>query len=243
MGRYQKDKKSKITLTGNVSGEQKKFGYDAEFSALKNNDFLSHLWATRKIGYLMDEIRLHGENDELKEEIISLSKKYGVMSPYTSFLIQEEDKQMADHFRPVLPMSSGEKGRGLSAEAMDFSGVNISAAPQSMGGVNQVKMSQKVRSMKEAEALSDNSFIKRAGNRSFYWKENFWIDTEYNAEKTIDIKYGSQAYTELILSYPEIAKMASLGEKVIFKFKGKFVKISDNGKKKLSKKELGKLFD
>ena len=192
----------------------------------------------------MDEIRLHGENHELKNEIISLSKKYGVISPYTSFLIQEEEKQMADHFRPVLPMQSEKKGRGISAEAMDtFSGVNMSAAPKSMGGVNQVKMSRKVRSMKEAEALSENPFIKRAGNRSFYWKEDFWIDTEYKKEKTIDVKYGSPAYTELILTYPEIAKIAALGEKVIFKFKGKFVKISDQGKEKLTKKELGKLFD
>lgn len=244
LGRYQKDEKSKITLTGNVSSEQKKFEYDAEFSASENNDFLSHLWATRKIGYLMDEIRLHGENDELKDEIISLSKKYGVMSPYTSFLIQEEEKQMADHFRPALPMQSKKKGRGISTEAMDaLTGVNFNAAPKSMGGVNQVKMSQKVRSMKEAEALSDDSFITRAGNRSFYWQGEFWVDTEYNEEKTINIKYSSQAYTELILSYPEIAKIVSLGEKVIFKFKSKFVKISDEGKEKLSKKELKKLFD
>jgi len=244
LGRYQKDKKAKMTLRGNVSGEQKKFNYDAEFAASENNDFLSHLWATRKIGYLMDEIRLHGENDELKDEIISLSKKYGVMSPYTSFLVQEEENQMADHFRPALPMSSGEKGRGISTEAMDaLSGVNFSAAPKGMAGVNQVKMSQKVRSMKEAEALSDNSLIKRAGNRSFYWKEEFWVDTEFNEEKTIDIKFGSQAYTEMILTYPEIAKMATLGEKLIFKFKDKFVKISDKGTEKLLRKELGKLFD
>ncbi len=138
----------------------------------------------------------------------------------------------------------GKKGRGISTEALDaFSGVNMSAAPKGMGGVNQVKMSQKVRSMKEAEALSDNSFFKKAGNRSFYCKEECWVDTEYKNEKTIDIKFGSQAYTQLILTYPEIAKTAALGEKVIFKFKDKFVKISDEGKEKLSKKELEKLFD
>ena len=141
-------------------------------------------------------------------------------------------------------MSSGNRSRGLKTETMKFFVVDdISASPKGMGGANQVKMSQKVRSMKEADALSENSFIRRAGNRSFYWEDDFWVDTEYNKEKTIDIKYGSRAYTELILTYPQIAKIASMGEKVIFKFKCKFVKISDDGKEKLSKKELGKIFN
>ncbi|UCE04378.1 MAG: VWA domain-containing protein, partial [bacterium] len=92
LGRYEKENKGEISLTGKVKGEEKKFTYKTDFSLFKKeNDFIPHLWATRKIGYLMDEIRLHGENKELKDEIVRLSKKYGVMSTYTSFLVQEEE--------------------------------------------------------------------------------------------------------------------------------------------------------
>ena len=244
MGRYQKEKNVEITLNGKVSGKTKKFKYDAEFSASKSNDFLAHLWATRKIGFLMDEIRLHGENDELKEEVIRLSKKYGVMSPYTSFLVQEEEELAGrDRFH---------FGRGVPLSTMDASANAPMAAPskragageaKKVGGVYQVKMSKQTRTMKEAETISADQMIKRAGKRSFYKKGEFWIDTEYNEEKTINIKYGSQAYTELVLTYSEIAKIAALGEKVIFKFKDKFVKICENGKVKLLKKELKMLFN
>ncbi len=244
MGRYHKDRNTEITLTGRVSGKRKEFEYDAEFSASKSNDFLAHLWATRKIGFLMDEIRLHGENDELKEEVIRLSKKYGVMSPYTSFLVQEEEELVdrdSFHSRPGAPIRTMD----ASANAPLAASVKGEGAREAkkMGGVYNVKMSKQTRTMKEAETISADQMIKRAGKRSFYKKDKFWLDTEYNEEKTINIKYGSQAYTELILTYPEIAKIVALGDKIIFKFKDKFVKISEEGKEKISKRELKKLFE
>ena len=244
MGRYKKDKSAEITLTGKVSGNTKKFEYDAEFSASKSNDFLAHLWATRKIGFLMDEIRLHGENDELKEEVIRLSKKYGVMSPYTSFLVQEEEELAARdrfHFRPGVPLSTMDASKNTPMAAPSKrAGAGVA---KKVGGVYQVKMSKQTRTMKEAETISADQMIKRAGKRSFYKKSEFWIDTEYNEEKTINIKYGSQAYTELILTYPEIAKIVALGDKIIFRFKDRFVKIAEEGKEKISKNELKKLFE
>jgi len=103
MGRFGTEKKKDISLSGKVKDKEKRFVYEADFSSPDDdNDFIPYLWATRKIGYLMDEIRLHGENEELKNEIIRLSKKYGVMSPYTSFLIQE-DSPLADQGRRFEP--------------------------------------------------------------------------------------------------------------------------------------------
>src|SRR5205823_6278358 len=47
------------------------------------------LWASRKIGFLLEEIRLHGETAEVKDEVVRLSKQYGIITPYTSFLVEE----------------------------------------------------------------------------------------------------------------------------------------------------------
>ena len=63
-----------------------------EYEQNKENNYIPRLWATRKIGYLTGQIRLNGEKKELVDEIISLSKQFGIMTSYTSFLILENEE-------------------------------------------------------------------------------------------------------------------------------------------------------
>ena len=42
------------------------------------------------MGYLLDQIRLNGEDKELVEEVVRLSKRYGITTPYTSYLIMPD---------------------------------------------------------------------------------------------------------------------------------------------------------
>ena len=60
-----------------------------QFAARGGDDFIARLWAQRKIGYLLAQIRLSGAKDELVKEIVALSTRYGIVTPYTSFLVQE----------------------------------------------------------------------------------------------------------------------------------------------------------
>jgi Ca-activated chloride channel family protein len=39
------------------------------------------------VGYLLDQIRANGEKKELVDEVVALAKKYGIATPYTSYLI------------------------------------------------------------------------------------------------------------------------------------------------------------
>ncbi|MGB9881002.1 MAG: VIT domain-containing protein, partial [Anaerolineae bacterium] len=90
VGRYREGGKAQIMLSGTVNGEERSFSYpNLSFSQQGGQDFVPRLWATRKIGYLLKEIRLHGENKELVDSIIALSVRYGIMTPYTSFLVDE----------------------------------------------------------------------------------------------------------------------------------------------------------
>jgi len=36
----------------------------------ENNDFLPRLWATRRVGWLMEQVRTNGEVKELRDEIV-----------------------------------------------------------------------------------------------------------------------------------------------------------------------------
>ena len=89
LGRYSGQGNTTVTLTGMVGNEKKEFTYEVTFPDKTGNDkaFVEDLWARRKVGYLLDQIRVNGENKEVKDEVISLAKKYGITTPYTSYLV------------------------------------------------------------------------------------------------------------------------------------------------------------
>jgi Ca-activated chloride channel family protein len=73
------------------------------------------------VGWLLDEIRMHGESDELKKEIVSLARKYGIVTPYTAYLIIEDER------RRGVPMTSRsfremEKDRDVMDKSTSFYG-------------------------------------------------------------------------------------------------------------------------
>jgi Ca-activated chloride channel homolog len=89
MGRFNGKGPSAIQLTGMVGMEKKNFAYDVSFPDKTNDDhaFVEQLWARRKVGYMLDQIRANGEKKELVDEVVALAKKYGITTPYTSYLI------------------------------------------------------------------------------------------------------------------------------------------------------------
>ncbi|MEW6742124.1 MAG: VIT domain-containing protein [Planctomycetota bacterium] len=93
LGRYRGEGHVAIRLTGQQAGQEKTWTYEATFPGSEpGNDFLARLWATRKVGYLIDQIRLHGSNPELVDAIVRLGKTYGIVTPYTSNLVIEENE-------------------------------------------------------------------------------------------------------------------------------------------------------
>src|SRR5438128_702669 len=93
-----------ITLTGTVGMEQRSFVYETSFADKTGDDknFVEHLWARRKVGYLLDQIRANGEKKELVDEVTLLAKKYGITTPYTSYLIVPDGP---------IPVLAGRDGR------------------------------------------------------------------------------------------------------------------------------------
>jgi len=92
VGRYSGKGDSAVLLQGEINGSTRKFSYEVKFpESNSDNEFIPRLWATRRVGYLLDEIRLRGENSELKEEATELARKYGIVTPYTAYLIVEDE--------------------------------------------------------------------------------------------------------------------------------------------------------
>jgi len=132
LGRFTGKGPSAIKLTGQLGMEQKEFAYDLSFPEKTADDkgFVEAIWARRKVGYMLDQIRAHGESKELKEEVIALAKKYGITTPYTSYLI------VPDAPMPVAGLGRGMVGGGPGGVG-GFGGGGWGAAPpglQTAGG-------------------------------------------------------------------------------------------------------------
>jgi len=94
VGSYEGAGDSVIRLRGRVGDKKEEFVYEGTFpEKCTDRSFIGPIWAHRKIGYLLDQIRLHGEDKELKEEVIRLSLAYGIETPYTSYLVLENSEQ------------------------------------------------------------------------------------------------------------------------------------------------------
>ncbi|MDW8310521.1 MAG: VWA domain-containing protein, partial [Verrucomicrobiales bacterium] len=105
VGRFTGQGDATLTLQGNMRAAQRKFSWQLRFPNQNTaHDFIPRLWATRRIGHLLDQIRLHGENPELKDEVTDLARKYGIVTPYTAYLIvEDEDRRAVPLSRQTLP--------------------------------------------------------------------------------------------------------------------------------------------
>jgi Ca-activated chloride channel family protein len=100
-----------VTLSGTVGKDPREFVYEINFPDKTNDDrgFVEHLWARRKVGYLLDQIRANGEKKELVEETVALAKKYGIATPYTSYLIVPDGPMPVASAAPILGLSRNDK--------------------------------------------------------------------------------------------------------------------------------------
>ncbi len=119
LGRYGGGGSAVVRVKGRMPDGPREFVNEVTFPA-KGGDasFLGRLWATRRVGHLMDEIRLHGESRELKDEVVRLAKRYGILTPYTSYLVLENEEMLARFRRGDTAM----EGRGGAGPSFGFGG-------------------------------------------------------------------------------------------------------------------------
>lgn len=118
VGRYRKGGLAKVVVSGNHAGQAQKFSFPvtlAERSSNETNGFAEKLWATRRVGEIIDEIDLNGQNRELIEELVQLSIRHGIITPYTSFLA-DDGVRLADSTGNAIRANEATR-RGLAIES------------------------------------------------------------------------------------------------------------------------------
>ncbi|HZY41311.1 MAG TPA: VWA domain-containing protein, partial [Anaerolineae bacterium] len=137
VGRYTGSGPAAITLKGNVNGQAQTFTYEGSFASASGANFIPRLWATRKIGYLLNQIRLYGENKEYVDQIVNLSVRYGIVTPYTSFLVQEGADVFSQAGRQALSDKQYQNYAAAPAPATGAGAVDAAQAQQQLRAADQ----------------------------------------------------------------------------------------------------------
>ncbi|MFQ5797052.1 MAG: hypothetical protein ACE5JP_18695, partial [Candidatus Bipolaricaulia bacterium] len=188
-------------------GHEQRITFEVDFPEMGDDyEFLSQIWASRKIGYLLEQIRLNGETAELVDEVKRLAGKFGVVTPYTSYLAAPERELAAESPAPV---SRDE----LMEEA----------------GAGAVRAAEEVAQMKTEDRVVSRFGIETAAGMTFVLREDsVWVPTDYTDEETIAVAFGSDAYFWLADHFP-VAEFLALGTEVIFPLDGQFIEITEAG--------------
>lgn len=253
MGRYNGQGKGKVTLKGKINGEEKRMVYELDFpKQTEKHDFVADLWASRAVGHLLEQIRLHGESEELKSEVVRLAKKHGIITPYTSYLILEDETQpIARRPRPVPQEDRLLSPRVESAQPTmrnemreevnrrkDVSGssaVDASKRHQNMyQSTNIATAKEREESLNyqtqagEARNLADN-IVNRQG-RALYYNNGHWVDAQLQLQEvnhTRRIAFGSEDYFDLLQEDKQVNELLALGRNIRFVHRGELIEIHD----------------
>ncbi|HJW93728.1 MAG TPA: VIT domain-containing protein [Thermoanaerobaculia bacterium] len=211
---------SHVTLRGKVEGKSISIPYLVPFPAREDdNELIAPLWAAQRIGYLLDQIRLHGQEKELVDEVTELARKYGIVTPYTSYLIMEDEKvrvRREDQVFNVMPPAP------VAAMKSAYDAMNAPA------GAASVQASKEVEAMKNAQNLAQanqgrqqvNAASRNVQGRAVYNIGNSWIDSKVQSQRQQQnvrrVQFASPAWFDLLHKEPNAAQFLALGKNVRF---------------------------
>ncbi|MBC7999983.1 MAG: VWA domain-containing protein, partial [Leptolyngbya sp.] len=90
IGRYKGNGNASVNLNGQINGVAKAYSFPMAFAEDDaGHSYLPRIWAMRRIGYLTEVAHANDESQEVINEIIALSQRYGIISAYTSYLVTD----------------------------------------------------------------------------------------------------------------------------------------------------------
>ncbi len=212
VGRYREGGSTAITLRGNINGQTETFTFPHQ-NFVANSAFddpqsaIPRLWATRKIGYLLNQVRLNGPEQELVDQIVRLSIRYGIVTPYTSYLVTEP-----------MPLGVVEQER-IANEAFNAMKSAPAAPSHGQGAVEQAVGESALREADLVSALPAETAnrIRVVGPRTFVFSDEIWMDTAFDpdAMQTVKTAFLSEDYFALAAADPQLGAAFALGSSVI----------------------------
>ena len=226
VGRYKKPGPAKVKITGRVGQAEQKFDFPAklvEKSLDQSYAFVEKLWAMRRIGEIIDELDLKGRNEELVKELVELSAKHGILTPYTSFLADEDARPgdlaainlEANVRRARSALSRLAETEGIAAfsqrEAKQrFKEAELPMAAEAPADENGLVAGALLRDIDKDEDVRVDA-VQVVGGKTLYRRGNVWYaydaakqDLERIGDKVKVIKRFSKEYFDLVRRNPAV---------------------------------------
>ncbi len=243
---------TQLVVSGIYQGAERAFEYPVSVRVAGTDSryvFVEQIWATRRVGYLMDQVQLNGESKEIIDEIVKLSTEYGIMTPYTSFLADETTNLAAPEEVAAI---AGIRMRKLKEDNLGFAGQN---AAQMRGKLNYAMKAPQQRASGrggkpagarmygssdradyEADIKETVSGVRQVANQALYRRGNVWqaanarhIDLKKDADKIQTVERFSDEYFKLAAANTveenQIFASQQAGEELVISLRGQVYRI------------------
>ena len=220
IGRYSNDNDlsgMQIVLTGLSSGLSRSYTFPNLKFPLRaeTNEYLPRLWATRRVGWLMEQVRLNGEQKELRDEIVDLGTRYGIVTPYTSYLALENDVRLSNLLIQGQPARPAKSRTGAPSGALNAPAAAPAPSPGDLNmtattGAGAVRLSKYSRDQQEADSIKDvekSDNVRRIAGKTFYLVDGVWTDSEFKAESKLPetlLVFGSEEYFAVLKQHTKL---------------------------------------
>ncbi len=241
LGRYDQGAtgKTEIVLSGQTPDGSQQHKIEARFPKEKTKrEDIPVLWASRKIGWLLDEIRLKGEEKELVDEIIRLGSEYGILTEYTAFLAEEEGE--------VSPEEAAKRAMEATAAGagVRVGGYAISQRDNAQAMQMQVNMAAQNAFMDAEGNWQQIANIRNIGQRALIKQGEQWMDSRLRVatgeqqKPELQVKAYTEAYFQLSRSFPRLNNLLATSDKLLLLVNGHVVQVGEEGKTRLSEEDL-----
>jgi Ca-activated chloride channel homolog len=250
VGRYDRPGPTDLVISGNYGGNSRSFRYAADLARISDKfsyAFVEQIWAMRRIGFLLDQIQLNGRSGEVVDELVRLSKRYGIITPYTSFLADERTdlsnmtylRQEGDAAARALSSNNiGGIGQLNASNRLTMNNaVNVNNS--SFAGVGSAQIGQSNLANYESNQTERLVNVQNLSlnNRALYKRGRQWIDStvsdrdisKLNAEAK-PVAQFSEEYFRLAASNSivdnQILAMQQPGDEMIVSIRGQVYRIT-----------------
>jgi len=222
VGKYVPADHLQVSLQGTTGDGPREYTFPFSLTDAPQHEFIPRLWATRKIGSLLNQLRLQGEDEELIAEIRTLGLQYGIVTPYTSMLIKadRDSNQSVLENSDAFYSDSGSNGVLSSKWIVKFGGAESDTLAT---GVNIV--TRGVRTFVNVEGTYiDLSLLTNVTSIELgAGTVEEWIAANLPITRTIP--FGSDGYFALT---SELSAVLSLGTKLVVAHEGEVLYITDH---------------
>jgi len=193
--------------------------------------YIEQLWAARKVGALSREIRLRGQTKEVLDALKQLALRYGILTEYTSYLVQEPNIAVRRDFERQRPMPAAapadQAGAGAvtrSARETEMASITTVSGVAN-GSVNAAELDEVRR------AKAGINPTQRVGGRLFIWRDSTWTDLGHgDSLRVVTVAPYSDAYFALLRAMPDLGQAAALEPAVLVAGRRASIKIEAGGK-------------